>query len=138
MVDAPALAGAFGRELHRAGIPVTPERSARFAVALHVAPPGGRSRLYWTARTVFVSARDQIAVFDGLFAVVFDGLLDPAGAVRGDQNAPPLGERSPSPGVRLPPGPEEREARSSISRRGIRAWRPRSIGSSMALTVTRL
>ena len=122
MVDAPALAGAFGRELHRAGIPVTPERSARFAVALHVAPPGGRSRLYWTARTVFVSARDQIAVFDGLFAVVFDGLLDPAGAVRGDQNAPPLGERSPSPGVRLPP------ERASHSRMRRVAMKPSSSG----------
>ncbi len=33
-LDLPALAGAFGRRLHDAGMPVTPERSARFARAL--------------------------------------------------------------------------------------------------------
>lgn len=90
MVDAPALAGAFGRTLHQAGIPATPERSARFAVALHLAPPAGRSQLYWTARTVYVSSRDQVAAFDRVFEAVFGG-QDPA-AWRGDENAPPLHE----------------------------------------------
>jgi uncharacterized protein with von Willebrand factor type A (vWA) domain len=90
MVDAPALAGAFGRALHRAGIPVTPERSARFAVALHLAPPDGRPQLYWTARTVYVSSREQIPAFDRVFEAVFGG-GDPA-SERGDANAPPLQE----------------------------------------------
>jgi uncharacterized protein len=88
-IDLPALASALGRRLHDAGIPSTPERAVRFARALALAPPGDRARLYWTARTVFVSHRDQLATFDGVFAAVFDGFDDPAGS-RGDPNAPPL------------------------------------------------
>ncbi len=33
------LATAFGRRLHEAGVPVTPERSARFADALSLTQP---------------------------------------------------------------------------------------------------
>jgi uncharacterized protein with von Willebrand factor type A (vWA) domain len=88
-IDLPALASAFGRALHDAGIPSTPERAARFARALALAPPGERSRLYWTARAVFVSAREQLPVFDAVFAAVFDGIADPAEG-RGDPNAPRL------------------------------------------------
>jgi uncharacterized protein with von Willebrand factor type A (vWA) domain len=49
---------------------------------------------------VFVSAQDQIAVFDRVFSAVFDGLADPAAAARGDQNAPPL--REPELSARRP------------------------------------
>jgi uncharacterized protein with von Willebrand factor type A (vWA) domain len=93
IIDLPALAAAFGRAIHDAGLPVTPERSARFARAVALAPPVTRDELYWTARAVFVSAFDQIAVFDRVFAGVFDGVVDPASA-RGDQNAPPLQDAS--------------------------------------------
>jgi hypothetical protein len=34
-----------------------------------------------------------------------------------------------------PPGPDEREARSTISSSGIAAWRPTGIGSSMVFTL---
>src|SRR4051812_9638218 len=86
--DVALLAAQFGRAVHDAGIPCTPERSVRFARALTVAPPASRDRLYWTARAVFVSARAQAATFDAVFARVFDGLVDPA-SQRGDQHAPP-------------------------------------------------
>src|SRR4051812_22057537 len=103
-VDAATLAAAFGRAVHEAGIPCSPQRSVRFARALQLAPPASRDRLYWTARAVFVSAHGQVAAFDGVFARVFDGLQDPAGP-RGDQAAPPLegaarGEDAPQPGAR--------------------------------------
>jgi uncharacterized protein with von Willebrand factor type A (vWA) domain len=88
-VDLPAFASAFGRALHDAGIPSTPERAVRFARALALAPPADRDRLYWTARAVFVSHPDQLAVFDGVFASVFDGMADVADT-RGDPNAEPL------------------------------------------------
>ena len=100
-LDLPALAGAFGRALHHAGIPVTPERSARFAHALSLAPPPARPRLYWTARAVYTSSREQVAVFDRVFDVVFGGAGDPA-AFRGDDNAPPL--RDPSLSAPAPSG----------------------------------
>jgi len=70
-LDLPALAGAFGRRLHDAGIPVTAERSARFASALRLVAPVARRRLYWTARAVFVSDPTQVRVFDAVFAEVF-------------------------------------------------------------------
>ena len=50
VLDLPAVAAAFGRRLHDAGVPVTPERPAAFARAL--GPRAARSRrrrLYWTA-----------------------------------------------------------------------------------------
>ena len=41
-LDLPALASAFGRRLHEAGVPVTPDRSARFAQALALTRPVAR------------------------------------------------------------------------------------------------
>ena len=47
------------------GCRCTPDRSARFARArVALARPGDRDALYWTARAVFVAAREQIAAFD--------------------------------------------------------------------------
>jgi uncharacterized protein with von Willebrand factor type A (vWA) domain len=108
-LDAPALAAALGRRLRAAGLPVTPERSARFARALALARPATRGRLYWTARTVFVSTREEIDAFDRVFGAVFDGRVDPADA-RGDPNAPPSvgtedGERAPTPAARTTVAP---------------------------------
>jgi hypothetical protein len=69
----PAMAAAFARRLRDAGLPVAPERAARFADALAVVRPISRRRLYWTARAVFVSERTQVPAFDAVFAVVFGG-----------------------------------------------------------------
>jgi uncharacterized protein len=102
LLDLPAFASAFGRPIHAAGIPVTPERSARFAIALSLSPPDTRDGMYWTARTVFVSSREQLEAFDRVFAAVFDRFFDPADA-RGDRNAPPVHDVSLSPpAVRMP------------------------------------
>jgi uncharacterized protein len=70
-LDLPALVAAFGRRLHEAGVPVTAERSARFAHALTLVRPVSRRRLYWTARAVFVSDPTQARAFDSVFAAVF-------------------------------------------------------------------
>ncbi|MDP9344946.1 MAG: VWA domain-containing protein [Actinomycetota bacterium] len=70
-LDLPALAGALSRRLLAAGLPVTPERSARFARALTLVRPITRGRLYWTARAVFVSDAAQVAAFDAVFFSVF-------------------------------------------------------------------
>ncbi len=70
-LDLPATASAFGRRLRDAGLPVGPERAARFADALAVVRPIARRRLYWTARAVFVSDRTQVAAFDEVFFSVF-------------------------------------------------------------------
>jgi hypothetical protein len=65
------LVGAFGRRLRDAGVPVEPERAARFAEALRLTRPVARRRLYWTARAVFVSDPTQVRIFDRVFAEVF-------------------------------------------------------------------
>jgi uncharacterized protein with von Willebrand factor type A (vWA) domain len=126
-VDGPALAAAFGRRLHTAGLPVTPDRSARFARALALAPPRTRARLYWTARAVFVSTREEVDTFDSVFGAVFDGRVDPADS-RGDPNAPP--PAGTEAGERRAPPPS---ARTSVAPMAVPGWmsaggEPRSNG----------
>jgi uncharacterized protein len=70
-LDLPALAGAFGRRLHDAGVPMTAERAARFAEALALVKPVSRRRLYWTARAVLVTDSAQVKAFDAVFSAVF-------------------------------------------------------------------
>jgi hypothetical protein len=70
-LDLPDVAGAFSRRLHDAGVPVTVERTTRFAHALALVEPISRRRLYWTARAVFVSDPSQVKAFDAVFFAVF-------------------------------------------------------------------
>ena len=70
-VDLPALAARFARRLSDAGVPLTPERAARFADALALVRPVARRRLYWTARTVLVSDPAHARAFDAVFGEVF-------------------------------------------------------------------
>ena len=109
-VEAADFAVGLATALHRAGVPVPPERTARFARGLRLQPPTSRAPLYWTARVTLVSHRGQLPVFDAVFAALFDGWLDPSDS-RGDPNAPPsVGseprEGPPRPGAR----PSEGEA----------------------------
>jgi uncharacterized protein with von Willebrand factor type A (vWA) domain len=80
-LDLPPLAGALSRRLHDAGVPMTPERPADFAHALTLVRPITRRRLYWTARSVFVSDRAHVPAFDRVFFSVF-------GAPASDDPAP--------------------------------------------------
>jgi uncharacterized protein with von Willebrand factor type A (vWA) domain len=96
-LDLPPLAAAFGRRLHEAGVPVTPERAARFAQALTVVRPVSRRRLYWTARATLVSDAMQVRAFDGVFASVFGAR---------DDGGPP----APDDGPRVPVAPDDRPA----------------------------
>jgi uncharacterized protein with von Willebrand factor type A (vWA) domain len=94
--DLAALAARLTDALHRAGLPVGPERAARFARAVGLVAPAGRDRLYWTARAVFVGSVTEVPVFDRVWAALLDTPLgdlpdrpvDPADR-RGDPAAPP-------------------------------------------------
>ena len=79
-LDLPPLAAALSRRLHEAGVPMTPERSAAFAHALALVRPVSRRRLYWTARSVFVSHQAHVKAFDRVFSEVFGeaGRTEPA------------------------------------------------------------
>jgi uncharacterized protein with von Willebrand factor type A (vWA) domain len=96
LLDLPALAGAFSRRLHDAGVPCTPERSAHFARALTLVRPVSRRRLYWTARAVFVSDPSQLKAFDSVFAATF-------GAANMREPEPPLDDED----VRTGPAPAD-------------------------------
>ncbi len=98
-LDLPALAGSLGRRLHEAGLPVTSERSTRFAAALALVRPVSRRRLYWTARAVFVSDSAQVPAFNRVFAAVFGAgapEIDPEVPAGTDSVATPIDDRDPA------------------------------------------
>jgi len=91
-LDLPPLAAALSRRLHDAGVPMTPERPADFARALTLVRPVSRRRLYWTARSVFVSDQAHARAFDRVFRSVFgDGAPDDPVPL----DAPPTGAAAP-------------------------------------------
>ena len=87
-VETAALAVGLATALRRAGLSSSPDRAVWLVEALRLIPPYARDRLYWTCRVVFVSAREQLPLFDSVFSAVFDGMLDPADN-RGDSSGPP-------------------------------------------------
>jgi uncharacterized protein with von Willebrand factor type A (vWA) domain len=92
-LDLPAVASAFSRRLHDAGVPVTAERAAWFAQALAIVEPISRRRLYFTARAAFVSDRAHVRAFDHVFFRVFgaEPVEEPSGLV------PAAAETVPAP-----------------------------------------
>jgi uncharacterized protein len=117
-LDLPPLVAAFGRRLHDAGLPVTPERSARLAEALRLVRPIARRRLYWTARAVLVSDPAQAQLFDAVFFAVFGSRLDeppphdsPAEPAQADDHpARERGGGAPAPAGGAAPSPPGNEA----------------------------
>jgi hypothetical protein len=102
-LDLPALAGAFSRRLHAAGLPVTAERAAAFASALTLTRPVARRRLYWTARAIFVTDRTQVSAFNVAFQAVFGSRPDAPNfepedvrAVPAPEDESPATERHPT------------------------------------------
>jgi uncharacterized protein with von Willebrand factor type A (vWA) domain len=70
-LDLPAVAGAFSQRLHDAGVPVTPVQATNWAHALTLVKPESRRRLYWTSRSIFVTAIQQLPAFNRVFEEVF-------------------------------------------------------------------
>ena len=96
-LDLPPLAATLGHRLRSAGVPVTPERSAAFARALTLARPDSRRRLYWTARSVFVSDRAHAEAFDRVFHSIFGGgAAEPDAVEPGPAEGRPRPDRPPS------------------------------------------
>jgi uncharacterized protein with von Willebrand factor type A (vWA) domain len=117
-LDLPALASAFSRRLHDAGVPSSAEDSANFARALTLVRPIARRRLYWTARAVFVSDQSQVKTFDRVFAEVFGALGD--GRARYERASDDVQEMLAQPDAR------------SDAERGADAARDRPPGESPA------
>ncbi len=70
-LDLPAVVSAFSQRLHEEGVPVTPAQSANYAHALKLVKPESRRRLYWTTRSIFVTAVQQLPAFNRVFEEIF-------------------------------------------------------------------
>jgi uncharacterized protein with von Willebrand factor type A (vWA) domain len=75
-LDLATLLGLFGRELHAAGLAVSPAESARLAEVIELCRPLTVMELYWCARVSLLRSPDQIGAFDSVFALVFRQLVD--------------------------------------------------------------
>lgn len=100
LVDLAGIAAAFGHLLHSGGVPVTPERSARFAEAVLLAQPRTIEQIYWLGRVTLLGEHSQVPAYSAVFDQVFRGLIDIAdsrGQQEPEQQSPvrPAGERSP-------------------------------------------
>lgn len=95
---------AFGHVLHRAGVPVTPERSTRFGAAITLAHPTQVGELYWLGRVTLITGHDQVETYDRVFQQVFRGIIDLAD-FRGDSDTPPPPSSTPT-GERRPGSPD--------------------------------
>jgi uncharacterized protein with von Willebrand factor type A (vWA) domain len=84
--DLATLVAAFGAALHDAGLPVGPDRLARFALAVEVLAPRTVDELHRAARATLTSTPDQFPILDRIFDAVFRGFVDEAD-FRGDLNA---------------------------------------------------
>ncbi|GAA1639002.1 VWA domain-containing protein [Actinoplanes couchii] len=71
-IDRAAFAVAFAARLRRAGMAAGITETGDLVSALEASPPTSRTALYWTARVSLVRKHDDLAVFDRIFATVFD------------------------------------------------------------------
>jgi uncharacterized protein with von Willebrand factor type A (vWA) domain len=110
MSDLATLTAAFGRLLRSGGVPVTTERSARFAAVVTLARPATVSELYWLARVTLVDGPEQLEAFDATFRHVFGGMVDPAD-FRGEVERVPTVAPSSEPSMQTRPRADRRRSR---------------------------
>ena len=97
--DLAAISAAFGQLLHSAGIPVTPERSSRFATAITVTEPQTLDDLYWLASVTLLTSHEDKEIFDRVFHQVFAGVVRGSDLTQGVDHA----EQSPTGSSEHPP-----------------------------------
>jgi uncharacterized protein with von Willebrand factor type A (vWA) domain len=95
--DVAEVAALFGAALRRAGLPVGPGRSQRFAAAILLTQPTSRRQLFDCALATLVSSKEQADVLLAVFTAVF-GTLDEGGP-GGDSNASVTSTRQSQPAV---------------------------------------
>ncbi|GLY15164.1 VWA domain-containing protein [Kineosporia rhizophila] len=76
-VDTAAFVVSLATRLRSAGASVGMTAIEDAGRALVLAPPLSRSHLYWTTRTTLIRRHDDLAVFDRVFAAVFDDAVLP-------------------------------------------------------------
>jgi uncharacterized protein len=96
--DLAELAARFGAALRRAGLPVGPGRSERFATAVTLARPQTKRELFNCALATLVSSKDQADMLRAVFTEVFGPL---------DEPGQPAGMSATAAGPRVSPPPAE-------------------------------
>jgi len=79
-VDLAEVAARLGRLLRAEGLPITPERSGRFAAALALVDVRDLDAVRRVARVTLVSDRTQTVIFERVFERVFRGAIDDSDA----------------------------------------------------------
>lgn len=69
------VAASLGHALHESGVPVTPERSVRFARAVTAANPSTHDEVYWLGRVTLLTSQEQVPVYNRVFDRVFLGIF---------------------------------------------------------------
>jgi len=113
------ITSGFGHLLHSAGLPVTPERSARFAEAVLLGQPVSVDDLYWVARATLVTSQEQVTIFDNVFRQIFQGIIDFADYRQPTSELPPPPTSTASD--EKSPGDPQREGESASSPNGTSA-----------------
>jgi uncharacterized protein len=112
--DLAELSARFGAELRRAGLPVGPGRSERFATAVTLVRPETKRDLFNCALATLVSSKDQADMLRAVFTEVF-GALDEPGQPPGTPAAAPGPPGSPPP-AELRHGPAAARVHTEILR----------------------
>lgn len=86
----------FGRSLRRAGLPVSLGQSMDFARALELVDVGDREQVYHAARSMLVTRRQDLRLFDDLFAHFFHR-AGPAGPKKARRQSPRAERRRERP-----------------------------------------
>lgn len=124
MADLAVVVARFAALLRAEGLPVGPERSARFASAVALVDPLSVNQLYWCGVATLVADPGEMPIYDRVFALVFRGMADPASS-RGDANAPSV----PSPSATASESgdanrPQPRPAMTGAQAGGPQSTRP--------------
>jgi uncharacterized protein len=83
--DLAEVAARFSAALRRAGLPVGPGRSQRFAAAVTLVRPSTPLELYHCALATLVSGKDHAQILQAVFADVFGGPEGPGGLPGSEQ-----------------------------------------------------
>jgi len=131
--DLASLVALLGRELHRAGVPVSSAETDCLARVLELCRPTTVDELYWCARVSLLRSVDSLAPFDALFALVFRGLVDiadhrgqaapvspspEAGTAPWSRPSPPTGPAPAGPG-QVPAAAGDHDAATTRALRAI-------------------
>ncbi len=95
LLDAPLLENVllFGRTLRHAGLPVSPGQTRNFLRGLELVDVGDRDQVFYAARSLLVTRREDLRLFEALFHHFWRSRHEPRGQPRRRRKQPPASGR---------------------------------------------